>query len=1136
MFFFCSSFLSGQNENLIYTKIDSFKVNFENFYELSAVSIVPFSEEVFINKRKITKEDYSLNFTDNSLKLSDSLEYSIFDTLIVAYKSYKLDIKKEYKKRKLVKIFDDKFQDTVSVVKEQNSAFSSKSILGENLKSSGTLLRGFSFGTNRDLKVNSGLRLHLAGNVTDEIEIIAALTDENTPIQPEGNTERLEELDKVFIEIKHKNATGIFGDYDYVSDVGEFGKTNRKLKGAYGKINFENVTAGFSFASSKGKFNSVDFNGQDGVQGPYRLYGVNNENDIIIIAGSEKVYLDGKLLKRGENNDYIIEYSNGEVTFMPKILITNLSRIVIDFEYTNRKYERNFISANSNVSFFNEKLKVKLNLLQEGDNKNNPIDLVFSDNEKRILKESGDNKLLASLNGAVKVPDDSIGIYELKDTLINSESVNFYFYNPGSKNSKYNVSFSFVGANNGDYERTSIGKFVYVGKNKGEYLPIKFIPLPERNRIGNIVFNYLPDEKINLNLELASSNYDRNVFSEKDDNDNTGFAGSILMELKPIEIKNFGKLGLSFRQRNIDEKFKTIDRINEIEFDRNYNLDDNAVSKELLREFTLSYFWENKIDLQNKYGFLKKNNFNSERFLSKNTIRNIGNLNINYNYDFVKTKSKLNKTNWLRQEGRISYLLFENLEPGFEFKLEDKNNKLINKDSLTQNSLGLLEYSPFMQLNLSKGFTFTARYSYIDEKSPIKGILKTEAKTYAHTYSLNFRELKEINSSLNFSFRKKKFSEEFKRLGFTNNESVQIRSVTKMNFFKRMISGNFYYQTFSQRTAKLERIFLRVPQGMGGYSYLGDLNKNGIADESEFKIDPYEGDFILTTLPTDKLFPVINLKLNTRWNINFKKYFNGNNFFEKALSLINSETTYRVEEQSRIDEQKKIYLLNFKHFLNDSTTVRGFNFFQQDLFLMKNNRDLSFRFRFNQRKNLNQYSSGLDKSYQKKKSLKINFRMIKEVNNETEYVNRIENVSAPVNTNRSRKINANELTSDFSYRPYRNVEMGFLFKVGRIEDSFPEKPTIIDENRFAIRLVYSLQNKGRISLEAERTELLTEDNGNIIPYEITNGNVIGKNYIWHANFDYRIFENLQGNIRYTGRVQGKGKVINTFTAEARAYF
>ncbi|MBK7868733.1 MAG: hypothetical protein IPJ75_18020 [Ignavibacteriales bacterium] len=103
------------------------------------------------------------------------------------------------------------------------------------MQKSGTLVRGFSFGTNKDLSLQSGLKLQLNGKLTDNIELVAALSDENTPIQPEGNTERLDEIDKVFIQITHPNAKAVFGDYDLFSNRGEFGKLNRKLQGFMGR-------------------------------------------------------------------------------------------------------------------------------------------------------------------------------------------------------------------------------------------------------------------------------------------------------------------------------------------------------------------------------------------------------------------------------------------------------------------------------------------------------------------------------------------------------------------------------------------------------------------------------------------------------------------------------------------------------------------------------------------------------------------------------------------------------------------------------------------------------------------------------------------------------------------------------------
>ena len=129
----------------------------------------------------------------------------------------------------------------MQVVQTEAGGFTPEDIFGPGLQKSGTLIRGFTVGTTKDFSLNSGLRLQLSGNLTDDIEIVAALTDQNTPIQPEGNTERLEEIDKVFIQIKHQNATGTFGDYNLTNRNGEFGVINRKLQGLMGTVNFEST-------------------------------------------------------------------------------------------------------------------------------------------------------------------------------------------------------------------------------------------------------------------------------------------------------------------------------------------------------------------------------------------------------------------------------------------------------------------------------------------------------------------------------------------------------------------------------------------------------------------------------------------------------------------------------------------------------------------------------------------------------------------------------------------------------------------------------------------------------------------------------------------------------------------------------
>src|SRR5690606_36426275 len=127
----------------------------------------------------------------------------------------------------------------------------------------------------------------------------------------------------------------------------------------------------------------------------------------------------------------------------------------------------------------------------------------------------------------------------------------------------------------------------------------------------------------------------------------------------------------------------------------------------------------------------------------------------------------------------------------------------------------------------------------------------------------------------------------------------------------------------------------------------------------------------------------------------------------------------RIEENSRETDYDKIYLFDFNSFLNEGTTIRGSNFIQQDLFLFENQQELSFRFRYSQRNSLNEFYDGYEKGFRRERSLRINFKLIKEVSNQTDITNETDNVNAPENSNRRRSITNNNISSDFSYRPVR---------------------------------------------------------------------------------------------------------------------
>jgi len=151
----------------------------------------------------------------NSAQDSIRLQYRVLPYDLSKSESL-MDPEAIVKKSSIIRIANDYSDD---------ESFDRRLIQSNKLEYTGSFTRGINFGNSQDLVLMSDFNLQMTGDLGNGLLIRAAISDDNIPIQPEGNTQVLQEFDKVFIEIQKDRTKVIAGDYELGSPEGYFMKT-----------------------------------------------------------------------------------------------------------------------------------------------------------------------------------------------------------------------------------------------------------------------------------------------------------------------------------------------------------------------------------------------------------------------------------------------------------------------------------------------------------------------------------------------------------------------------------------------------------------------------------------------------------------------------------------------------------------------------------------------------------------------------------------------------------------------------------------------------------------------------------------------------------------------------------------------
>ena len=379
------------------------------------------SERIIVNGMKLTKNlDYLIDYGAGTVRFLK--DYPPETIVQITYRILPFAIKRGYKRdlfrqdQPLEQPLGETELESRTDLTEQRSPESAL----PPVQVTGTQTFGVSVGSKRSLSQERALRISVDGKVSENVSVTALLSDQDLPIQPEGTTENIQDIDQKLIRITSPNVTGSLGDFE-----GSLGNTdiffNRSLEGVQvsGDLNWGKFHL-IPSAIPKGQSASKTIRGEEG-RSEYRI---DVEGEFVIVkAGTEIVWLNGQRMRRGENNDYVIrDYGDPIIEFTSKHLITSNDVIRVDFEYIpeDLAYQRNLQGVSGSLNLPGERVTVGFGYAVESD-LNDPENAFIILNE-REFKELQRNELDADGDGNLLIAPQRRTVWDINGRLDLTES------------------------------------------------------------------------------------------------------------------------------------------------------------------------------------------------------------------------------------------------------------------------------------------------------------------------------------------------------------------------------------------------------------------------------------------------------------------------------------------------------------------------------------------------------------------------------------------------------------------------------------------------------------------------------------------------------------------------------------------
>jgi hypothetical protein len=889
---------------------------------LRAPFLVPGSIVVRVNGEILPPERYQINLHLGTIRFRDDIPRDAL--VVVSYRKKPLLMAPVYSLRPA----EVSKPDSTGVVAERVvTPRATESETTPGLTFGGTKSVSFSTGTNRGSTLDQSLEATVEGQLTPTLKVRAILSDNNLPVQPEGNTEELEYFDRVFVEVEGPNGRATVGDLALDNRVSTFSPLTRQLRGAAASVWNGRGRISAAGAQTKGEFRSLEFRGTTGLQGPYPLLSQGRTTGEVIIAGTERVYLDGVPLKRGQNQDYVIDYDVGSITFTPRRLITTDTEIAADFEVTAERYDRATVLAAAEKLQLGAGAGLSLVFAREADDNSSPKNITLSQADRDSIAAAGDDPRRAVTSGVTQTtPGPGLYVLVPADTLTNTPE----HYRFDELLGEFSVTFVEVGEGNGDYRRAGISTrgvpyFEFTGAGLGSYRTGRLLPLPESTdlytaRIERAQGALIVDGEWNL------SDHDANTLSALDDDNNQGNAGAVKIGLRKDGAWRMGVAGAA---GYLEDRFHSFDRVRPGYYYRDWNLEDvPLVGNEKTYEASADLARARVGSTRYTLGRLERDRYQGwkqELTLSSGSLADRG-----LAARGLDSRMKASVNQRTRKFGSLDAAYgFWHVVPSLTVGAENYRNAFSAAPDSGR------AYTLYAARLSSRGGSRLA-WRVENEERHTEAIDSTtdefkRART-DHTVSstIAYHGSGATRGELQVIHRREKDEAS----GATHDTDLA-RLKGGSSWDAVGLRADADYEVSQNDAATLQRSVVFVGEGKGDYNELGEAVGKG------------KGDYTVVFLPTTDSTPVHTVGFNLRllWKPAHAAGSHGG-FGGWVLRNVSLDQTLGVREESTYEPAWKVYAMLPSALQRDSTTVFGTTTLRQDWSLLESYRNASLTFRY----------------------------------------------------------------------------------------------------------------------------------------------------------------------------------------------